>query len=119
MGERASAEQRLREAQNLAFSVELLAFCEVQRHFIESGEGEEETQARAAFLARESRRRRHDPQSILLAMRIGGCYRSGDVGTDQPERYSRYFRVLHHVLSSYYGSESRPAERRLTERKKP
>ena len=116
--ERTSAERRLKEAQNLAISVELLAFCEAQRAFIDSGTGEDGLHTCGRQLAREARRRRIEPQSLLLAMRIGGCYRSDDFDPNAGERLSRYFAALSSLLTSYYGAESRPAERRMTPRPK-
>lgn len=114
---RASAARRLKEAQNLAISVELLAFCDVQRPFVDADTGKDELHRLARLLAREARRRRLEPQTVLLAMRIAGCYRGVDVYPSTPERHTRYVVALRFVLAAFYGSESLPSERRDTPRK--
>lgn len=109
--------QWLSEAQHLAFSAELLAFCDAQHAFIDHGVDEEVVRQKAVGLAREARRRRLEPQVLLLAMELGGCYRSGQLDSHaDPEPARRYFTTLHYLLDSYYGSASRPAERRFAPR---
>lgn len=112
-----SSHQWLSEAQSLAFSAELLDFCDAQHAFIDRAVDEEVVRQKAVGLAREARRRRLPPETLLLAMQLGGCYRSGQLDNlAEPERARRYFTTLHYLLASYYGSASRPAERRLAPR---
>jgi hypothetical protein len=112
-----SSHQWLSEAQSLAFSGELLAFCDAQHAFIDRDVDEEVVRQKAVGLAREARRRRLEPQVLLFAMELGGCYRSNQLeNRADPEPARRYFTTLHYLLASYYGSASRPAERRLAPR---
>jgi hypothetical protein len=95
----------------------LLAFCDAQHVFIDRNVDEEVAREKAVGLTREVRRRRLPPETLLLAMELGGCYRSGQLDSHaNPEPARRYFTTLHYLLASYYGSASRPAERRLTPR---
>lgn len=98
----ATASAKLREAQALAFTLELQRFCEVQRHFIESGDGEDLLPDVCAHLALAARRRRILPEGILLAMQLGGCYRNISVNPDGPERSGRYFAALSCLLTAYF-----------------
>lgn len=112
-----NSNQWLGEAQNLAFSGELLAFCDAQHAFIDRNVDEDAVRQKGVALAREARRRRLPPETLLLAMELGGCYRSSQLeNCADPVPARRYFRTLHYLLASYYGSESRPAERRLAPR---
>jgi hypothetical protein len=115
--ERPSAQRRLKEAQNLAISTELLEYCEAQHAFIDNGTDEEPLRLCAQHLAREARRRLLEPQTLLLAMQIGECYRSRELAMES-ERHARYLLALDAVLTSFYGSESRPGERRMGMRTK-
>ena len=98
---------KLREAQALGFSRELLAFCEVQRSFIDTAENEDAVCLAAADLAREARRRRIQPEGILLAMQCGGCHRSQSIGDGAPELSRRYSLALGHVLAAYFAPVAR------------
>lgn len=102
-------------AESLAFSPELQAFCDAQQLFIAGKLDEHTMRDRATRLAREARRRRLTPEVLLLAMELGGCYRSHTVGEDR-EQSSRYFSTLHYLLSTFYDSAARPADRRLAPR---
>lgn len=116
--ERDSAAQRLEAAKNLAFSPEMLEFCDVQHRFVDHGEAHRDALvAVARVLAREARRRRLLPETILFAMRIAGCYRAGDLYPQAMEQSSRCTSALNALLHAYHGSESRPSERRSIERK--
>ncbi len=97
-----SAAAKLREAQALAFTVELQRFCEVQRHFIETGEGEALLPDVCAHLALAARRRRILPEGILLAMQLGGCYRNTSVNAEGVDRSGRYFAALSSLLTAYF-----------------
>ncbi len=107
MSEELDEAQKLREAQALGFSRELLAFCEAQRSFIDTGENERAVQECATALSREARRRRMQPEGILLAMQCGGCYRSQSIGEGAPELSKRYSTALGHVLAAYFAPVSR------------
>ena len=107
---------RLKEALSLSSSRALLAFCDDQRRYIDQNADEEQVRASAVNLAREARRRRLSPESVLLAMQLGGCYRSCTLYSLASDLTMRYFRSLRMLLASYFGSESRPAERRLAPR---
>lgn len=98
---------KLREAQALGFSRELLAFCEAQRSFIDTGENEDAVRMAGTDLAREARRRRIQPEGILLAMQCGGCYRSQSIGDGAPKLSKRYSRALGHVLAAYFAPVAR------------
>lgn len=97
-----TAAAKLREAQALAFTLELQRFCEVQRHFVETGEGEESLRDACAHLALAARRRRILPEGVLLAMQLGGCYRNTSINPDGGDRSSRYFAALSSLLTAYF-----------------
>ena len=107
MSEEHDEARKLREAQALGFSLELLAYCEAQRSFIDTAENEDAVRLKGAALAREARRRRMQPEGILLAMQCGGCYRSQSIGEGAPDRSKRYSIALGHVLAAYYAPVSR------------
>ena len=107
---------KLREAQALGFSVELLAFCEAQRSFIDTGLDEVTVRDRGEALAREARRRRMQPEGILLAMQCGGCYRSQSIGDGAPQLSKRYSAALGYVLAAYYAPVSRSSAWLVRER---
>jgi len=119
VAERTSAETRLKEAQNLAISAELLNYCDAQRAFIDSGESRDEVRQFGRHLAREARRRRILPETLLLAMQIAGCHRSHEFyGEKAYDALSRYHETLAELLFYFFGPESRPAERRMSPRSK-
>jgi hypothetical protein len=91
------------------------AFCDAQLGYIEGTVDEARMGHCAAALAREARRRRLQPEVLLMAMELAGCQRSHDVREDD-RRSKRYFVCLHQLLSAYFDSSSRPADRRLSPR---
>lgn len=115
MPDRRSDLSAFKSAESLAFAPELQAFCDAQLQFIDGTLDESTMRDRAILVAREARRRRLTPEALLLAMELGGCYRSHMV-RDNPERSSRYFSTLHYLLSTFYDSAARPADRRLAPR---
>ena len=91
------------------------AFSEAQHAYVD-GQLDQESMVRcAATLAREARRRRLPPETMLFAMELAGCYRSERVREDR-DRSTLYFTTLASLLSSYYDSAARPADRRITHR---
>ena len=62
---------------------------------------------KGAALAREARRRRMQPEGILLAMQCGGCYRSQSIGDGAPALSKRYSLALGYVLSAFFAPISR------------
>ena len=118
MADRTSAETRLKEAQNLAISAELLNYCDAQRAYIDSCESRDELRQMGRHLAREARRRRLLPETLLLAMQIAGCHRSHEFyGEKAYDGLTRYHETLAELLFFFFGPESRPAERRMAPRK--
>lgn len=114
MTDRTSAERRLKEAQNLAISHELLAYCDAQDEFVARGENEPALQAASRALARELRRRRCQPEVLLLAIEIAGGTRSAHLyGEHRRDGLARYHAALKMLLHYYHGAEARPSERRI------
>ena len=96
------AAAKLREAQALAFTAELQRFCEVQRNFVETGEGRDVLREVCTHLALAARRRRIAPERILYAMQLGGCYRHTSMSPDGGDLSDRFFAALSCLLTSYF-----------------
>ena len=110
-----SAAQLWTEAQSLGKARELIAYCELQRQFIEKGEGHLPLRRAARLLAEEARRRRYSPETVLQAMDIVGCYRMHG-GSVEQEEGQRYTLALSELLEAFNAPDTRPADRRITPR---
>lgn len=97
-----SSHQWLSEAQSLAFSVELLAFCDAQHSFIDHDVDDEVVRQKAVGLAREARRRRLEPQILLFAMELGGCYRSHQLEDRADPEPARVLPILPDTLVTHH-----------------